>query len=86
MTESEKLDYIIKALEQGQEALEEAVRLLQERDKEIAELRIVISEAADEIEAWGAYADEYFKEKHDLRGVVSEFRSKALSSQPQKGE
>lgn len=60
-------------------------------DKEaiIAELTVALFEAADEIEAWGAYAGEYFQEKHDLKGVVQGFRdfaSKAQSHKPNEGQ
>lgn len=45
----------------------------------VKELEDKLSEAADEIEGWGAYASEYFQEKHDLPGVVREFREFALT-------
>ena len=38
-------------------------------------LRRAVAEAADEIEAWGAYADKYFQDKHDLNGTVKRFRA-----------
>jgi predicted RNase H-like nuclease (RuvC/YqgF family) len=44
----------------------------------VKELEAKLSEAADEIESWGAYASEYFQEKHDLPGVVREFREFTL--------
>lgn len=36
-----------------------------------------LDEAADEIDSWGAYASEYFQEKHDLKGSVSDTRKYA---------
>lgn len=41
---------------------------------EIDKLRILIADAADDIEAWGAYASEYFQQKHDLAGNVAKYR------------
>jgi hypothetical protein len=34
-----------------------------------------LREAAECVEAWGAYADPYFQEKHDLAGDVARIRS-----------
>lgn len=36
-----------------------------------------LDEAADEIGSWGAYAGEYFQEKHDLAGSVAETKNAA---------
>ena len=56
-----------------------------EADKaRIAELELLLSDAAQEIEDWGAYAPEYFQEKHDLAGVVARFRA-ALSKPKEPG-
>jgi chromosome segregation ATPase len=38
-------------------------------------LQVALLEAADEIECWGAYADVYFQEKHDLEGWVAKFKA-----------
>ena len=51
----------------------------------IAELELLLSDAAQEIEDWGAYAPEYFQEKHDLAGVVARFRA-ALSQPKEESE
>jgi hypothetical protein len=40
-----------------------------------AELEAALSEAADNMEGWGAYADPYFKEKHDLAGDLRRARA-----------
>jgi chromosome segregation ATPase len=42
---------------------------------EVEQLRNLIGEAADEIADWGAYAAQYFREKHDLEGTVKRFRA-----------
>lgn len=62
-------------------------RLTAERDAAVAErdaLSILLAvaggrleEAANEIEGWGAYADEYFQKKHLLSEVVQSFRDDA---------
>ena len=41
---------------------------------EIVRLRQLLKEAADDIEEWGAYADEYFREKHNLAACVEKYR------------
>ena len=41
---------------------------------EIDRLRILLADAADDIETWGAYASEYFHQKHDLAGCVARYR------------
>ena len=38
-------------------------------------LRHLLAEAADDIESWGAYASEYFQQKHDLAGCVAKYRN-----------
>jgi hypothetical protein len=45
---------------------------------EVGRLRESLSEAADEIESWGAYASEYFQQKHSLDGTVSRIRGSAM--------
>jgi len=42
---------------------------------EVKRLREALSEAADDIESWGAYADAYFQKKHDLEGCVAKARA-----------
>ena len=37
-------------------------------------LRLLLAEAAEDIECWGAYASEYFQHKHDLAGCVAKYR------------
>ena len=41
-------------------------------------LRKLLLEAANDIEEWGAYAGDYFQEKHDLAGDVAKYRRAAL--------
>ena len=53
-----------------------AEHLLEENVK----LRELLDEAVQEIEAWGAYASDYFQQKHDLAGTVARFKA-ALSQQ-----
>ena len=42
---------------------------------EIERLREALWEAADAIEFWGSYANEYFKDKHDFEGDVAKVRA-----------
>ena len=47
---------------------------------ELAAAQATIAEAADEIQFWGAYASDYFQEKHDIAGTVARFRSANLDA------
>jgi len=40
-----------------------------------AQLLEALEEAADDIEAWGAYATEYFQKRHNLQGAVNKARA-----------
>lgn len=42
--------------------------------EEIERLRNLLAEAAEEIENWGAYADQYFQEKWKLEEVIKKYR------------
>lgn len=41
---------------------------------EVDGLRTLLTEAAEDIADWGAYASEYFQQKHDLAGCVARYR------------
>lgn len=49
----------------------------QEMKAEIKRLRALVREAVDDLEGWGAYADDYFKKKWDLKGNVADLRRRA---------
>lgn len=49
---------------------------------EVAALRALLLEASDEIACWGAYASDYFQEKHDLPGCVAKFRDAEIAPEP----
>lgn len=62
------------------DATEQACKAQRERDKlqeKVAALRMLLSDAADEIGEWGAYASGYFQDKHDLAGCVAKFKDAA---------
>ena len=44
-------------------------------EAEIERLREALGEAIDEVEAWASYASPYFREKHDLYGVLTKLRA-----------
>jgi hypothetical protein len=44
---------------------------------DLAAAKKELEEAADDIAAWGAYAGDYFKDKHDLEGDVARVRGAA---------
>ena len=43
----------------------------------VADLRAALLEAADDLEAWGAYADEHYRTKWDLAGTLKRYRDLA---------
>lgn len=45
---------------------------------EVEWLRKSLLDAAEEIDAWGSYASDYFQEKHDLAGCVAKFHAAAM--------
>ena len=60
---------------------------LADRDKEIAALRKALDDAADaldqaleDVEHWGAYAGEYFQDKHDLDGGLARISEQATAA------
>jgi len=46
-------------------------------------LRKALLEASEEIATWGAYASDYFQEKHDLAGCVAKFHDAAIGREGQ---
>ena len=55
-----------------------------ERDQLKAEneaLRKALLEASEEVATWGAYASEYFQEKHDLAGCVAKLHAAAMAKE-----
>ena len=62
-------------LKTGYEAYE---RVNAELKAEVEELRKSLLDAAEEIDAWGSYASDYFQEKHDLAGCVAKFHAAAM--------
>ena len=64
--------------------IEDFESLAAERDRLKAEcegLRESLTHAADEVESWGAYASDYFQQKHDLAGTVLKVRQAAVSKE-----
>ncbi|WP_024717837.1 ead/Ea22-like family protein [Pseudomonas putida] len=58
--------------------------LISERDQLRAEneaLRKALLEASEEVATWGAYASEYFQEKHDLAGCVAKLHAAAMAKE-----
>ena len=62
-------------LKTGYEAYE---RVNAELKAEVDGLRKSLLDAAEEIDAWGSYASDYFQEKHDLAGCVAKFHAAAM--------
>ena len=54
--------------------------LLNRTDNE--RLRGLLGEAADDIEHWGGYASEYFKDKWHLEDDIKKYRDAALAGEP----
>ena len=73
--ERDQLRAEIAGLKTGYEAYE---RVNAELKAEVEELRKSLLDAAEEIDAWGSYASDYFQEKHDLAGCVAKFHAAAM--------
>lgn len=56
------------------------------RDERIREMERALLDAADDMEGWGAYAGDYFKEKWDLAGDVAKYRSIARGERTPEGQ
>lgn len=65
----------VAGLRTGYEAYE---RVNAELKAEVDGLRKSLLDAAEEIDAWGSYASDYFQEKHDLAGCVAKFHAAAM--------
>lgn len=50
-----------------------------ELEAEVEKLREGYREAIDDIDSWGAYASNYFQQKHDLEGCIK-MHEKALTA------
>ncbi len=48
--------------------------LMRKAAQEIEQLRVLLAEAAEDVESWGAYASPYFQKKHRLAECVQKFR------------
>jgi len=69
------------------ELLEEAAAALAEKEAENERLRkaleasaSALDEAMEDVEHWGAYAGEYFQDKHDLDGDLSRISEQATAA------
>lgn len=74
-TERDHLKAEVAGLKTGYEAYE---RVNAELKAEVDGLRKSLLDAAEEIDAWGSYASDYFQEKHDLAGCVAKFHAAAM--------
>lgn len=73
------LEREVRLARDGVAAAEDGVRAAQtdyyEARRRVAKLEVALSEAITLIQDWGAYADDYFQEKHDLAGDVARLRA-----------
>lgn len=67
-------------LEESAAPFDAACMMVRDMEAELERLRVLLDEAADCIAGWGAYASEYFQDKHDLAGDVRRFREAASST------
>lgn len=49
----------------------------QRLEGEVARLKAALDEAAQDIAEWGAYASDYFQEKHGLDGCIAKYAALA---------
>ena len=75
LAERDQLRAEVAGLRTGYEAYEQVNAELK---AEVEELRKSLLDAAEEIDAWGSYASDYFQEKHDLAGCVAKFHAAAM--------
>lgn len=73
--ERDQLRAEVAGLKTGYEAYE---RVNAQLKAEVEKLRKSLLDAAEEIDAWGSYASDYFQEKHDLAGCVAKFHAAAM--------
>jgi hypothetical protein len=59
------------------------LRRIEKLERINAQLLEALEEAADDIEAWGAYASGYFQTKHDLLGAVNKARAAIAAAKGQ---
>ena len=60
-----------------QSALMEAADKIDRLEKALSDAARQLAEASELISEWGAYAESYFQDKHDLAGDVSMFKKYA---------
>lgn len=68
-------DADLRAYKQG---FEDAMREKESLRHDAERYRQLLLEAAQNIADWGAYASEYFQQKHDLDGCVQGYRDAAM--------
>ncbi|KAF4559217.1 MULTISPECIES: ead/Ea22-like family protein [Pseudomonas] len=66
-----------KAQKKARKAQREIDRLKAENEA----MRSALLEASEEVATWGAYASEYFQEKHDLAGCVAKIHAAAMAKE-----
>lgn len=59
------------------------LRRIEKLERTNAQLLEALKDAADDIEAWGAYASGYFQTKHDLLGAVNKARAAIAAAKEQ---
>lgn len=64
--------------EHNAQAFGEKLKQVEAYQKDAERLRTLLVEASETIEEWGAYADDYFKEKHGLARDVAYYRDAAM--------
>lgn len=85
LAEIERLETSLSGYQQGAQveadAADEARAEVRSLKAENEALRKTLLEASEEIATWGAYASDYFQEKHDLAGCVAKFHDAAMSKE-----
>lgn len=78
-------DNLAAAIQAERTARERAEARIKELEQALGTAAVDLDEAAEEIEAWGAYASDYFQTKHDLDGCVKDVRDAARRARSMKG-
>lgn len=71
------------------EDIRDLLNIKDERDKykrEASKAQALLMEAAEDVASWGAYASEYFQQKHDLAGCIEKYRSHGAAIDAARGK
>ena len=81
MTHQDLKEAAERAVNRSEGAMDVRPRRILSLLEENQRLREALNDAIDCVEAWGGYASDYFKDKHDFQGDLDRLRA-ALKEKP----